>query len=33
LTFYLGQTVTVAVKYLSTDVKAGTIEIQSISIQ
>ena len=33
LTFYLGQTVTVAVKYLSTNVKAGTIEIQSISIQ
>jgi hypothetical protein len=33
LTSYVGQTITVAVKYLSTDVKAGTIEIQSISIQ
>ncbi len=33
LTEYVGQTVTFAVKYLSTDVKAGTIEIQSITIQ
>ena len=33
LTPYVGQIITVAVKYLSTDVKAGTIEIQSISIQ
>ena len=29
---YVGQTVTFAVKYLSTDSKAGTIEIQSITI-
>jgi len=29
---YIGQQIWVAVKYLSTDVKAGTIEIQSISI-
>lgn len=33
LTDYVGQTVTFAVKYLSTDAKAGTIEIQSIAIQ
>ena len=33
LTEYVGQTVTFAVKYLSTDIKAGTIEIQSITIQ
>lgn len=32
LTEYVGQTVTFAVKYVSTDVKAGTIEIQSITI-
>lgn len=29
---YVGQTVTVAVKYVSTETKAGTIEIQSIGI-
>ena len=33
LTEYVGQTVTLAVKYLSNDVKAGTIEIQSITIE
>ena len=33
LTDYVGQTVTLAVKYLSTDIKAGTLEIQSITIQ
>lgn len=33
LTAFVGQTVTVAVKYLSTDTKAGTIEMQSIVIQ
>lgn len=33
LTSFVGQTVTFAVKYLSTDIKAGTIEIQSITIQ
>ncbi len=33
LTQWVGQTVTLAVKYVSTDVKAGTIEIQSITIQ
>lgn len=33
LASFVGQTVTVAVKYLSTDVKAGTIEIKSIAIQ
>jgi hypothetical protein len=33
LTEYIGQTVTIAVKYLSTDSKAGTIEIQSITIE
>lgn len=33
LTQYVGQTVSFAVKYLSNDVKAGTIEIQSITIE
>ena len=33
LTQFVGQTVTVAVKYLSTETKAGTIEVQSITIQ
>ena len=33
LTQYVGQTVTFAVKYISTDSKAGTMEIQSITIQ
>ena len=33
LSEYVGQTVTFAVKYLSTASKAGTIEIQSITIQ
>ena len=33
LTQCVGQTVTLAVKYVSNDVKAGTIEIQSITIQ
>ncbi|MCR5014032.1 MAG: DUF5689 domain-containing protein [Bacteroidales bacterium] len=33
LSQFVGQTVRVAVKYLSTDVKAGTIEVQSIAIQ
>ena len=33
LTEYVGQTVTFAVKYISTDSKAGTMEIQSITIQ
>ena len=33
LTDYVGQTVTIAVKYTSTDTKAGTMEIQSITIQ
>ena len=33
LTQFVGQTVCVAVKYLSTDEKAGTIEVQSITIQ
>ena len=33
LTEYVGQTVTFAVKYLSTDSKAGTMEIQSITIE
>ena len=33
LTDYVGQTVTFAVKYISTDQKAGTMEIQSITIQ
>ena len=33
LTEYVGQTVTFAVKYISTDSKAGTMEIQSICIE
>ena len=33
LTDYVNQTVTFAVKYISTDSKAGTMEIQSITIQ
>ena len=33
LTEYVGQTVTFAVKYTSSDTKAGTIEIQSITIE
>ena len=33
VTDYVGQTVTFAVKYISTDTKAGTMEIQSITIQ
>ena len=33
LTEYVGQTVTFAVKYLSTDSKAGTMEVQSITIE
>ena len=33
LTDYVGQTVTFAVKYTSTDSKAGTMEIQSITIE
>jgi hypothetical protein len=33
LTEYVGQTVTLAVKYTSTDIKAGTMEIQSIIIE
>ena len=33
LTEYLGQTVTFAVRYTSTDSKAGTMEIQSITIE
>ena len=33
LTQFVGQTVTFAVKYLSTDSKAGTMEIQSITIE
>ena len=33
LTEYVGQTVTFAVKYTSTDSRAGTMEIQSITIQ
>ena len=33
LTEYVGQTVTIAVKYISTDSKAGTMEIQSITIK
>ncbi len=33
LTEYVGQTVTFAVKYTSTDTKAGTLEIQSITIE
>ena len=33
LTEYVGQTVTFAVKYISTDSKAGTMEVQSITIE
>ncbi len=33
LTDYVGQTVTFAVKYLSTNTEAGTLEIQSITIE
>ena len=33
LTEYVGQTITVAVKYTSTDSKAGTMEIQRITIE
>jgi hypothetical protein len=33
LTDYVGQTVTFAVKYISTDSKAGTMEIQSITVE
>jgi hypothetical protein len=33
LTEYIGQTVTFAVRYISTDSKAGTMEIQSITIE
>ncbi len=33
LSEYVGQTVTFAVKYISTDSKAGTMEIQSIAIE
>ena len=33
LSEYVGQTVTIAVKYISTDSKAGTMEIQSICIE
>lgn len=33
LNSYVGQTVTLAVKYLSTTAKAGTVEIQSITIE
>ncbi len=33
LTEYVGQTITVAVKYTSTDSKAGTMEVQSITIE
>ena len=33
LTEYIGETITIAVKYTSTDSKAGTMEIQSITIQ
>ena len=33
LTEYVGQTITIAVKYVSTDSKAGTMEIQSITIE
>ncbi len=33
LSEYVGQTVTFAVKYISTDSKAGTMEIQSITIE
>ena len=30
---FIGQTVTIAVKYVSTDTRAGTIEIQTISVE
>lgn len=33
LTDYIGQTVTVAVKYLSTDTKGGTIEVSAITVE
>ena len=33
LTDYVGETVTFAVKYISTDSKAGTMEIQSVTIE
>ena len=33
LTPFVGQTVTVAVKYLSTDTKAGTLEVKSITVE
>ena len=33
LTDYVGQTITIAVKYLSTDTKAGTMEVQSITVE
>ena len=33
LTDYVGQTVTLAVKYISTDSNAGTMEIQSITVE
>ena len=32
LTDYIGQTITVAVKYLSTDTKGGTIEVSAITV-
>ena len=33
LTDYVGQTITVAVKYLSTDTKGGTIEVSAITVE
>lgn len=33
LTQFVGQTVTIAVKYLSTDTKAGTLEVKSITVE
>ena len=33
LTEYVGQTITVAVKYLSTDTKGGTIEVSAITVE
>ena len=33
LTDYIGQTITVAVKYLSTDTKGGTIEVSAITVE
>ena len=33
LTDYVGQTITIAIKYISTNSKAGTMEIQSITIE